>query len=148
MQPSPSDHAPHAPNPSVNAGGHAARLPEKSIQADFSGWVAATCDPAELKLSEAGFGYADLFVPARLAELTARFDAFFSAADAAGHARFAAYRERKGEGMKPEEVSEALLAGAPHLARFVTRLFGVEREAQALMDAANGRAVLWHFKKE
>ena len=146
MQPSPSDHAPYAPNPSPKS--RPARLAEKRIQADFSGWVAATSDPAELKLHEAGFAYADLFVPARLAELTARFDAYFSAADAAGHARFAAYREKNGEGMKPEEVSEALLAGAPHLARFVSRLFGVEREAQALMDAANGRAVLWHFKKE
>jgi NADPH-dependent glutamate synthase beta subunit-like oxidoreductase/NAD(P)H-flavin reductase len=140
MQPSPSD-----PRPTPAA--RPARLAEKSIQADFSGWVAATCDPAELRLAEPGFSYADLFAPDRLAELTARFDAYFLAADPAGHARFATYRERKGEG-KPEEISEALLAGAPHLARFVTRLFGVEAEAQALMDAANGRAVLWHFKKE
>ncbi|MFO0762460.1 MAG: FAD-dependent oxidoreductase [Byssovorax sp.] len=125
---------------------HAA-APSK-LQTDFSGWVAATSDPADLALGEPGFTYADLFAPARLAELTARFDAFFLAADAAAHARFAAYRDARGQGMSPEDVSTALLAAAPHLSRFVARLFQVEAESAALIRAADERSSLWHFKKE
>ena len=66
----------------------------------------------------------------------------------AGHARFAAYRGAKGQGISPEEISECLLAAAPHLSRFVARLFGVERETEAMITDAKERHVLWHFKKE
>ena len=121
---------------------------EARLQTDFSEWIAATRDPAELVLGEDGFTYPDLFAPDRLAELTARFDAFFLAADPVGHARFAAYREKKGEGMKPEEISLALLAGAPHLSRFVARLFRVEAEVSALRTETSERQVLWDFKKD
>jgi NADPH-dependent glutamate synthase beta subunit-like oxidoreductase/NAD(P)H-flavin reductase len=119
-----------------------------ALQTDFSSWVAATSEPADLRLGEDGFTYPDLFIPARLAKLTARFDTWFRAADPAAHACFAAYREVKGKGMKPEAVSEALLAAAPHLSRFVMRLFGVEREAEALIAKAKEQSSLWHFKKE
>jgi NADPH-dependent glutamate synthase beta subunit-like oxidoreductase/NAD(P)H-flavin reductase len=140
MHPSSSPALSSPPAPAVH--------PEKKLQTDFSSWVAATSDPAELRLGEAGFAYADLFVPERLAELGRRFDAFFLEADPAGHACFAAYREKKGQGMKAEEISVALLAGAPPLARFVARLFGVEAEMQAQIDATKARSSLWHFKKE
>ena len=146
MQPSPSapsteKHLHAAPaSPSARATGQP--------QIDFSEWVAATSDPADLQLGETGFGYADLFAPERLAVLTERFEAFFQGADAAAHAQFAAYRACGGAGMKPEAISEALLAGAPHLARFVARLFRVERETEALMEGAQGRGPLWAFKKE
>jgi NADPH-dependent glutamate synthase beta subunit-like oxidoreductase/NAD(P)H-flavin reductase len=116
------------------------------LQKDFSDWVAATSDPADLVLGEEGFRYPDLFAPDRLAELTARFDAYFLAADPTAHARFAAYRASGGEGMKPEEISAALLAGAPHLSRFVARLFGVQKEMASLVAAAQDRHGLWDFK--
>jgi NADPH-dependent glutamate synthase beta subunit-like oxidoreductase/NAD(P)H-flavin reductase len=133
MQPSASsDTRPHAPRP----------------QTDFSEWIAATSDPADLVLGEPGFTYADLFDAARLADLTARFDAFFRESEPEAHARFAAYREVKGEGMKPEAISEALLAGAPALSRFVARLFRVEAQSDALREAATGRHGLWDFKKD
>jgi NADPH-dependent glutamate synthase beta subunit-like oxidoreductase/NAD(P)H-flavin reductase len=122
--------------------------PTAPLQRDFSGWVAATSDPSELSLGEPGFTYKDLFVPERLAELAVRFDAYFAGADAAAHARFAAYREKKGEGMTAQEVSDALLAAAPHLSRFVARIFGVEREAEALAGKAHADDVLWRFKKD
>ncbi|APR76518.1 Glutamate synthase [NADPH] small chain [Minicystis rosea] len=125
-----------------------AHPPANSLQTDFSEWIAATRDPAELVLGEPGFSYPDLFDPARLAELTARFDDFFRAADPDAYARFAEYRACKGEGMKAEAVSEALLAGAPSLARFVARLFGVEGEVSAQMEGAKSRQILWDFKKE
>ena len=120
------------------------------LQADFSSWVQFTSEPAELRLGLPGFTYPDLFDPARLAELTERFYAAFQQADPEGFARFDAYRTatQRGEAVPPEQVSEALLAGAPHLSVFVARLFGVERELQALKDAAGERSPLWAFKKE
>jgi hypothetical protein len=120
----------------------------RGVQADFSGWVRATSDPTELELGEAGFTYPDLFDPARLAELTDRFDAYFLGADADAFARFAAYRKTGGQGVKPEEVSEVLLAVAPHVSRFVARLFLVEAETGTRIREAKERSSLWHFKKE
>ena len=115
---------------------------------DFSSWVSSTSSPDDLVLGEPGFSYADLFDPVRLAELTARFFSSFEAEDAAGFARFSEYRACRGEGMSPESVSEALLAGAPHLSRFVARLFRVDREAAALRNDAAQRSPLWAFKKD
>ena len=59
----------------------------KTVQTDFSSWVAATSDPKDLQLAEPGFAYADLFSPPKLRELTARFDAYFRAADPDGARR-------------------------------------------------------------
>ncbi|MBK9263436.1 MAG: FAD-dependent oxidoreductase [Polyangiaceae bacterium] len=121
---------------------------QNGLQVDFSSWVSGTSNPDELVLGEPGFSYADLFDPQRLADLTDRFFSFFEAEDADGFARFSAYRACHGEGMTPEAVSEALIAGAPHLSRFVARLFGVEREVTALREAATTRSPLWAFKKD
>ncbi len=145
MQSQPSDHRPEK-TPHHAATGPAARAADKP-QIDFSEWVAATSDPAELVLGEEGFTYPDLFDTGRLAALTARFEAYFQAADPAAYATFVAYRSA-GKAAKPEAVSEALLAGAPHLSRFVARLFRVEREVEALLEGARGRGPLWAFKKE
>ncbi|MDI3286322.1 FAD-dependent oxidoreductase [Polyangium sp. 15x6] len=121
---------------------------QDGLQVDFSSWVNATSEPSELVLGEPGFVYADLFDAGRLAELTGRFYAYFEAADPTGYERFSKYRACQGNGMTAEEISEALLAGAPHLSRFVVRLFGVEREAEALAAGAEERSPLWAFKKD
>ncbi|MDC3957747.1 FAD-dependent oxidoreductase [Polyangium jinanense] len=121
---------------------------QDGLQVDFSSWVNATSEPSELVLGEPGFVYADLFDAGRLAELTGRFYAYFEAADPTGYERFSKYRACQGSGMTAEEISEALLAGAPHLSRFVVRLFGVEREAEALAAGAEERSPLWAFKKD
>jgi len=119
-------------------------------QTDFSSWAKATSEPSELVLGQPGFTYPDLFDPARLAELSERFDAYLRDADAGAFARFDAYRTavRGGNEPGPEEVSAALLAAAPHLGRFVVELFGVQREAEALRLGTAERGALWHFKKE
>lgn len=121
---------------------------QNGLQVDFSSWVSSTSNPDELVLGEPGFAYADLFDPLRLAELTDRFFKYFETEDSDAFARFSAYRACRGAGMGPEAISEALLAGAPHLSRFVARLFGVEKETQALRDAATDRSPLWAFKKD
>ncbi len=122
--------------------------PPSSVQRDFSRWVAATHDPQELALGVPGFGYADLYVPERLAELHQLFQAETRELDPDGFAKFEAYRACGGEGMSAEAVSEALLALAPHVSRFVSKLFGVEREAAAYRDEVGGRRPLWQFKRE
>jgi NADPH-dependent glutamate synthase beta subunit-like oxidoreductase/NAD(P)H-flavin reductase len=120
----------------------------KGVQTDFSSWVAATSDPTELKLGIDGFAYADLFDAYKLQELTKRFDEALKGADAATFALLEAYRASRGEGMKPEAESDTLLAVAPHVSRFVMRLFNVEAEVAAQKKDAEERSSLWHFKRE
>jgi NADPH-dependent glutamate synthase beta subunit-like oxidoreductase/NAD(P)H-flavin reductase len=95
-----------------------------------------------------GFTFGDLFEPARLADLHGEFEAWFARTAPEDHARFEAYRKCMGVGMTPEAVSESLLAAAPHVSAFVTRLFGVERETHALRDEVKDREPLWRFKRD
>src|ERR1700710_1773301 len=102
----------------------------------------------ELVLGFAGYTYRDLFEPLRLAALAADFEAWFKSRDAAAHEKFAAYRSVKGAGMKPEEISEALLAAAPHVSGFVAKLFQVEGELAQIRAGSQERTPLWRFKRE
>ncbi|HEX7663683.1 MAG TPA: pyridine nucleotide-disulfide oxidoreductase, partial [Polyangiaceae bacterium] len=102
----------------------------------------------ELVLGFEGYTYPDLFKPERLASLAADFEKFFTARAPEAHAKFDAYRKVKGEGMKPEEVSEALLAAAPHVSSFVAKLFGVEAELAKIHAATHERKPLWTFKRD
>ncbi|MDF2694808.1 MAG: Glutamate synthase small chain, partial [Labilithrix sp.] len=61
---------------------------------------------------------------------------------------YEAYRACQGDGMKPEEVSTALLATAPFVSAFVGRLFGVEKEMRELASEVKDRSPLWKFKAE
>jgi NADPH-dependent glutamate synthase beta subunit-like oxidoreductase/NAD(P)H-flavin reductase len=107
----------------------------------------AAADP-DRALGVAGFTFADLFVPQRLAALHAEFDGWFKARAPEDYARFDAYRACKGEGMEPQAVSEALLAATPHVSAFVGKLFGVEKELDALRIEVHDREPLWRFKRD
>lgn len=115
---------------------------------DMSAWVDATTDPSELALGVPGFGYADLYDPAKLAELHQLFDARFRDRDPEAWASFDAYRQSKGEGMSPQAVSDALLAAAPHVSHFVAELFGVSGEIGRISSEVARREPLWAFKKD
>src|SRR5436190_10839220 len=91
-----------------------------------------------------GFRYGDLYEPAKLAELDARFRAELAAVDAALATKFEAYRA--GETLTPPEESELLIAAARPLGRFVARLFRVEKEHQALLDRAAREDVIFRMK--
>ncbi|MEO8800176.1 MAG: pyridine nucleotide-disulfide oxidoreductase, partial [Polyangiaceae bacterium] len=95
-----------------------------------------------------GYSYPDLFAPVRLAALANEFEKWFLARAPEAHAQFAAYRKVKGEGMKPEDVSEALIAAAPHVSSFVGKLFGVEAELAKIHAATHERKPLWSFKRD
>jgi hypothetical protein len=72
-----------------------------------------------------GFTYADLYDPSRLADLTDLFHSQLRSADAEVWERFERYRASKGDGMTPEEISEAIVQTAPHLSAFISELFEV-----------------------
>jgi NADPH-dependent glutamate synthase beta subunit-like oxidoreductase/NAD(P)H-flavin reductase len=96
-------------------------------------------------LGRPGYTFADLFVPARLAELDTAFRMELAAADAPLAARFEAYRGGGSAG--PVEDSELLIAVARHLSRFVAALFGNLGPRQRLLDAASGEAAVFRMKE-
>jgi NADPH-dependent glutamate synthase beta subunit-like oxidoreductase/NAD(P)H-flavin reductase len=85
-----------------------------------------------------GFEYADLYDPARLKDLLAVFDELVTKEDPELAAAFENYRSTQGAGMAAPEISELLVRMAPHVGRFVARLFDAENtrhlQARAIQD--------------
>ncbi len=105
-------------------------------------------DPSELVLGIDGFTYADLTDPCRLDELHRRFEAWFSAESPEHHARFSAYRACKGEGMTPVARSEAILAAAPYVGRFIGLFFGIDDELEVFREKVRSEDPLWKFRRD
>jgi NADPH-dependent glutamate synthase beta subunit-like oxidoreductase/NAD(P)H-flavin reductase len=82
-------------------------------------------DP-ELTLGIPGFTYTDLYLPEKLAELLAVFDAFLAQSDPEITREYMAYRDCKGEGMTAQAVSDVLVRVAPYIGEFVAKLFQIE----------------------
>lgn len=101
---------------------------------------------SDMPMGIAGFRFSDLFEPARLKDL---FDVFVgelektSPDDAKTYATW-----RAGAYAKPEEISAAILAVAPHVSRFVAKLFQVEKDVAALEAEVKDRTPLWAFKND
>jgi NADPH-dependent glutamate synthase beta subunit-like oxidoreductase/NAD(P)H-flavin reductase len=91
------------------------------------------------------FTYADLHQPERLAVLHARFVAAVQEVEPALWERWDAYRQAPGS-LGPVERSALLVAMAPHVGRFVVRLFAVGDEAEALAAATRAYDDLFRFK--
>ena len=101
-----------------------------------------------MPLGVSGFRFRDLFSPERLHAL---HDVFFEEVRGhapAAYATFDAYRACKGVGMKPEDVSTAILALAPHVSAFVAKLFEVEPSVKTLADEVTVRAALFSFRRD
>src|SRR6185436_3202892 len=96
-------------------------------------------------LGRRGYAFADLFVPARLAQLDAEFRRELAGSDAGLAARFEAYRGGA-TGAAPED-SELLIAVARHLSRFVAELFGNLGPRQRLLDVAAREAAVFRMKE-
>lgn len=107
--------------------------------------LAPTAPPT---LGIAGFVYADLFEPARLRDLYEHFLAWFRAEAEADFTAYEAYRACGGGGMSPEATSTVLLSTAPHVSRFVAKLFGVEREAGQIVSETTSRLPIFRFGSE
>ncbi|HYE37486.1 pyridine nucleotide-disulfide oxidoreductase [Methylocaldum sp.] len=83
-----------------------------------------------------GFSYRDLYDPMRLKELSEVFDRTLEAEDPEAYRTYNICRTDKDEKLPPAEMANALLRVAPHLGRFVARLFNVEEEREAQRGAA------------
>src|SRR5919107_2301817 len=104
--------------------------------------------PADFPLGIEGFTYGDLHRPERLRALAGAFYAEVGREDAALHARLAEYVAARGENLKGTKAeSELLVEAAPHLSRFVARLFGVERERERLAAGIRAQDPVFQFKQ-
>ncbi len=102
---------------------------------------------ADFTLGIEGFAYGDLYRPHRLRELAELFYAELHREDAALHERLMSYLDARGEGLAGTKAeSELLIHGAPHLSRFIARLFNVEPEREALMSSIRAQDPLFEFK--
>jgi NADPH-dependent glutamate synthase beta subunit-like oxidoreductase/NAD(P)H-flavin reductase len=108
----------------------------------------AAAPTADMPMGISGYVFADLFAPAKLRAL---HDLFFDEVKAGAPDAFATfdhYRRCKGVGMKPEDVSTAILALAPHVSAFVARLFKVERVTKELHGEVEKRSALFSFRRD
>ncbi|NUN50213.1 MAG: FAD-dependent oxidoreductase [Candidatus Brocadiae bacterium] len=95
-----------------------------------------------------GFTFPDLHAPARLRALLDLFHAEVAKVDPALSAAWKPYADARGEGFGPVQVSDLLVRMAPHVSRFVGRLFGVTSELAALSATARAMDPLWLFKRD
>src|SRR6185295_9206994 len=98
-----------------------------------------------IALGVPGFRYADLNRVRRLESLDRAFLESLRAEDAGLASALEAWRADGG--LEKLEESKLLMAVAPHLGRFVARLFHVEAEHEALCARVRGDQLLSQWKK-
>ncbi|HEY0100390.1 MAG TPA: FAD-dependent oxidoreductase, partial [Pyrinomonadaceae bacterium] len=102
---------------------------------------------ADFKLGLVDFNYGDLYQPERLRQLTAIFYAELRRADAVLHDELITYTKARGANLRGTRAeSELLIAVAPHLSRFVARLFNVETERAAHAESITAQDAVFKFK--
>ena len=104
--------------------------------------------PSTLALGLPGFSYADLYEPARLRDLHEAFLAEVAARDPELGRQWDAHRQDPDAGRPGPERSLLYTRMAPHLSRFVARLFGVEAEAAALAAGTRAFDEVFRFKAD
>jgi NADPH-dependent glutamate synthase beta subunit-like oxidoreductase/NAD(P)H-flavin reductase len=100
----------------------------------------------ETGLGVTGYTFADLHDSERLASLYERFCEEVRAEDATLWDAWDRYRQAPDAPRPPVETSNLLVAMAPHVSRFVTRLFQVDPEAAAIGVATRAQDDLFRFK--
>ncbi len=93
-----------------------------------------------------GYTFADLHQPERLASLYERFCEDAAAADPALWREWDAYRQAPDAPRPPVALSNLLIAMAPHVSRFLTRLFDVDTPASAIAESTKAQDDLFRFK--
>ncbi len=101
---------------------------------------------AQAPLGVSGYTFADLHDPERLASLYERFCEEVQAADPVFWRDWDAYRQMPDAPRPPLAVSNLLIEMAPHVSRFVARLFDVDTPASAIADATRAQDALFRFK--
>src|SRR5215204_1510786 len=103
---------------------------------------------ADFPLGIEDFTYGDLHRPATLRALAEAFYAEVGREDAGLGARLTEYVAARGENLKgTREESELLIEAAPHLSRFVARLFRVEEERARLAEGIRAQDPVFQFKQ-
>ncbi|MES1256415.1 MAG: FAD-dependent oxidoreductase, partial [Acidobacteriota bacterium] len=108
--------------------------------------AASSATPASTPLGVPGYTFADLHQPERLASLYERFCEEVQAADGAFWSDWDAYRQAPDAPRTPVALSNLLVGMAPHVSRFVARLFQVGAEADRLRAATSAQDDLFRFK--
>jgi len=93
-----------------------------------------------------GYSFADLHDPDRLSSLYDRFCEEVQAADPAFWREWDAYRAAPDAPRPPIALSNLLTAMAPHVSRFVKRLFDVDAPAAGVAEATRAQDDLFRFK--
>ena len=121
-----------------------------SISQGFSplgGARAPRTDEGNFRPGIEGFSFSDLFAPSRLAELYELFVAALKEADSPLAARYAAWRAAP-DSLGPVETSEIVVLLAPHVSRFVARLFGIEDERAMMRAGYRSHDPVFRFKTD
>src|ERR1700704_6018306 len=93
-----------------------------------------------------GYSFADLHEPERLSSLYERFCEEVQASDPALWRDWEAYRQAPDAPRPPIALSTLLIAMAPHVSRFLKRLFDVDAPASAITAATRAQDDLFRFK--
>src|SRR4051794_34165926 len=101
---------------------------------------------AELRLEIPGFEYSDLYKPERLRELLDVFDCEVAVANPELFASWDDYRNHPEKPRKAPEISALLVAMAGHVSQFVTKMFGIAAETDALAAATADQDPVFRFK--
>src|SRR5580700_4472680 len=91
------------------------------------------------ELGVSGYTFADLHDPDRLASLHDRFCEHVQADDPRFWTEWDAYRRAPDEPRLPLALSNLLTSMAPHVSRFVTRLFQVGPQAEGIVRATHAQ---------
>ena len=101
---------------------------------------------ASTELGVSGYTFADLHDPERLASLYERFCEEVQASDGTFWSEWDAYRRQPDAPRTPQALSSLLVGMAPYVSRFVTRLFKIGTEADALRASTTAQDDLFRFK--
>ena len=100
----------------------------------------------EFRLAVPGFTYSDLYKPERLKELLDVFDCEVAAANPELFAAWDDYRNHPEKPQMAQQISALLVALAGHVSAFVTKLFRIEEEVDALRAATAEQDPIFRFK--
>src|SRR5215203_2993060 len=101
---------------------------------------------ASLPLGISGYTFADLHEPERLSSLYDRFCEEVSAENEALWAEWDEYRRNPDAARPPVALSNLIVAMAPYVSRFVTRLFDVGEPGDAVVERTRAQDDLFRFK--
>jgi NADPH-dependent glutamate synthase beta subunit-like oxidoreductase/NAD(P)H-flavin reductase len=93
-----------------------------------------------------GYTFADLHEPERLSSLYERFCEEVAAREPAFWREWDDYRRSPDEPRSPLALSNLLVAMAPRVSRFITRLFDIDRPAADIAEATAAQDDLFRFK--